>query len=96
MNNKKKSKRPGQRGGVPASILLKRRKSCPFKEAGIDVIDYKDVDLLKNYITDCGKIIPSRISGVSMPYQRMLRQAIKRARNLALISYTAGYINPES
>ncbi|MGK5095370.1 30S ribosomal protein S18 [Deltaproteobacteria bacterium TL4] len=73
-----------------------RKKSCPFKEAGIERVNYKDIDLLKGYITECGKIIPSRISGVSAPYQRMLRQEIKRARNLALLSYTRGYIAPQS
>ena len=78
------------------SILGRRKKHCPFKEAGIERIDYKDVELLKNYITECGKIIPSRISGVSSPYQRMLRQAIKRARNLSLLSYTKGYVAPQS
>ncbi len=77
-------------------LIPRRRKYCPFKEAGVKHIDYKDVDMLKNYITECGKIIPSRISGVSAPYQRMLKTAVKRARNLALISYTEGYVPPES
>lgn len=77
-------------------VIARKRKICPFKEAGIQNINYKDVDLLKDYITDCGKITPSRISGVSAPYQRMLRNAVKRARNLALLSYTQGYIAPNS
>jgi small subunit ribosomal protein S18 len=73
-------------------IIPRKRKFCPFKEAGIRTINYKDVDLLKDYVTDAGKIVPSRISGVSAPYQRMLKVEVKRARNLALLSYTEGYI----
>ena len=90
---RKKKKLKMRRTRIPESILLRRkRKSCPFTEAGISRIDYKDVELLKSYITEGGKIVPSRISGVSTPYQRKLQKAIKRARNLALLSYTAGYI----
>lgn len=77
-------------------IVPRKRKFCPFKEAGIQIINYKDIDLLKDYITECGKIIPSRISGVSAPYQRMLKTEVKRARNLALLSYTEGYVAPNS
>jgi small subunit ribosomal protein S18 len=73
-------------------VIPRKRKFCPFKEAGIRTINYKDVDLLKDYVTDAGKIVPSRISGVSAPYQRMLKVEVKRARNLALLSYTEGYI----
>lgn len=79
---------------MPASPS--RRKYCPFQEAGIDRIDYKDIDLLKDYITECGKIIPRRISGVSAPYQRKLNLAVKRARNIALLSFTQGYVDPQS
>ena len=90
---RKKKKLRMRRNRIPASILLRRKqKSCPFKEAGITRIDYKDVEMLKPYITEGGKIVPSRISGVSTPYQRKLQLAIKRARNLALLSYTAGYV----
>jgi len=89
---KKRKRRGGRRRfRIPVSvILLRKRKTCPFKEAGAERIDYKDVELLKQYITEGGKIVPSRISGVSAPYQRMLRTAIKRARNLALLSYASG------
>ena len=76
--------------------IITRRKYCPFKEAGITKIDYKDVELLKNYITKCGKIVPRRISGVSASYQRMLSVAVKRARHLGLLSYVEGYVPPES
>ncbi len=87
----RKGKSPRRRHRIPASVLLKRkRKTCPFNDAGVDRIDYKDVDLLKDYITEGGKIVPSRISGVSAPYQRKLRLAIKRARNLALLSPISG------
>jgi small subunit ribosomal protein S18 len=92
------AKKPKKRLGrsVPNSILLRRkRKSCPFKEAGIEEIDYKDIELLKSYVTEGGKIIPSRISGVSAPFQRKLSVAIKRARNLALLSPTAGYVSQD-
>ncbi len=76
--------------------VITRRKYCPFKEAGITRIDYKDVELLKSYMTKCGKIVPRRISGVSASYQRMLALAVKRARNLGLISCVEGYVPPES
>ena len=72
-------------------IIPRKRKFCPFQEAGIEIVNYKDIELLKDYVTGAGKIIPSRISGVSAPYQRMLRKEVKRARNLALLSYTEGY-----
>ena len=94
MSKQNKKKRGYNHTAASAAALMRRKKACPFKEAGIERIDYKDIDLLKSHITDCGKIIPSRISGVSDPYQRMLRQAIKRARNLALLSYTKGYVSP--
>ena len=91
---RKKKKLKMRRTRIPESILLRRKqKNCPFTEAGITRIDYKDVELLKSYITEGGKIVPSRISGVSTPHQRMLQKAIKRARNLALLSYTAGYVS---
>ena len=84
---KKKKKRPMR--SVPNSILLRRkRKVCPFKEAGIEEIDYKDLELLKSYVTEGGKIVPSRITGTKAKYQRQLATAVKRARYLALLPYT--------
>ena len=81
---------------ITAKLTVARRKKiCPLKEAGIERIDYKDVELLKNHITECGKIVPSRISGVCAPNQRKLKLAIKRARNLALLSPIKGYVFPE-
>ena len=65
----------------------RRRKVCPFSGDDAPTIDYKDVELLKRYISDYGKITPSRITGVSNRYQRDLTSAIKRARHLALLPY---------
>ena len=65
-----------------------KRKFCPFSQPGSPIIDYKDIRLLSRYITEKGKIIPSRITGVSRKKQKELSRAIKRARFLSLISYT--------
>lgn len=70
---------------------FRRRKFCRFTAEGIEQIDYKDVAMLKNYITESGKIVPSRITGTSAKYQRQLSAAIKRARFLALLPYTDGH-----
>ncbi|MEW5864223.1 MAG: 30S ribosomal protein S18 [Pseudomonadota bacterium] len=79
---KSKSKERAQRG------LFRRRKFCRFTAEKIEWIDYKDVDLLRDYISENGKIIPARITGTSAGYQRQLSVAIKRARFLALLPYT--------
>ena len=68
--------------------FFRRRKFCRFSAEGVTQIDYKDIALLKNYITESGKIVPSRITGTSAKYQRQLSSAIKRARFLALLPYT--------
>lgn len=68
--------------------FFRRRKFCKFTAEGIKEVDYKNVLILKNYITESGKIIPSRITGTKAKYQRQLSKAIKRARYLALIPYT--------
>ena len=65
----------------------RRKRYCRFTVAGVKEIDYKDVNTLKNYLTETGKIMPSRISGVSARYQRQLGKAIKRARFLALLPF---------
>jgi small subunit ribosomal protein S18 len=68
--------------------FFRRRKFCRFSAEGVVEIDYKDTATLKNYITESGKIVPSRITGTSAKYQRQLARAIKRARYLALLPYT--------
>ncbi len=67
---------------------FQRKKFCQFSATGVKEIDYKDVDTLRNYITDTGKIAPSRLTATSAKYQRQLATAIKRARFLALMPYT--------
>ena len=68
--------------------FYRRRKYCRFTAEGVTEIDYKDIETLKQYISETGKIIPSRITGTKARYQRQLAKAIKRARYLALIPYT--------
>jgi len=70
------------------SRFFRRRRYCRFTAEGVEEIDYKDLDTLKQYITETGKIVPSRITGTRAPYQRQLSTAIKRARYLALLPYT--------
>ena len=70
------------------SRFFRRRKYCKFTAEGIEEIDYKDLATLKAYITETGKIVPSRITGTRAPYQRQLAMAVKRARFLALLPYT--------
>ena len=70
------------------SRFFRRRKFCRFSAEGVIEIDYKDTATLKNYVTESGKIVPSRITGTSNKYQRQLAVAIKQARYLALIPYT--------
>ncbi|MEE9342459.1 MAG: 30S ribosomal protein S18 [Gammaproteobacteria bacterium] len=69
------------------SRFFRRRKFCRFTADGVKEIDYKDIATLKNYISETGKIVPSRITGTKAKYQRQLSTAIKRARFLALIPY---------
>jgi small subunit ribosomal protein S18 len=76
---------PG-RGGARR---MQRRKICRFCIEKVDLIDFKDVKLLQSYIPERGKILPRRISGACAAHQRMLAEAIKRARNIALLPYAA-------
>jgi small subunit ribosomal protein S18 len=71
--------------------MRRQKKSCPITEAGIRFVDYKDERLLARFITDNGKILPSRLSGVDARHQRQLAKAIKKARYLALLPYTRGH-----
>lgn len=74
---------------VPESLggFSKKRKQCPFTAAGIKYIDYKDINTLSQFITERGKIIPRRITGVSFHHQKQLSTAIKRARHMALLPF---------
>ena len=68
--------------------FFRRRRYCRFTAEGVKEIDYKDLETLKQYITETGKIVPSRITGTRAKYQRQLSRAVKRARYLALLPYT--------
>jgi small subunit ribosomal protein S18 len=68
--------------------FFRRKKFCRFTAEGIEQIDYKDLNLLKSYVSETGKIVPSRITGTTARQQRQLAQEIKRARYLALLPYT--------
>jgi small subunit ribosomal protein S18 len=74
-------------GGGGRRAFMRRRKVCPFSGANAPKIDYKDVKLLQRYVSERGKIVPSRITAVSAKKQRELAQAIKRARFLALLPH---------
>jgi small subunit ribosomal protein S18 len=78
--------RPGRERGQRA--LFRRRKFCRFTAEGIKQVDYKDINLLKDFINENGKIIPARITGTKARYQRQLSVAVNRARFLALLPYT--------
>ncbi len=80
--NKKRKDDRGGRG------LFKRRKYCRFTAEKIDWIDYKDVDLLKDFVSENARIMPARITGTKTGFQRQLSTAIKRARFLALLPFT--------
>tara|TARA_B100001057_G_C22674827_1_gene881380 strand:- start:616 stop:843 length:228 start_codon:yes stop_codon:yes gene_type:complete len=68
--------------------FVRRRKFCRFTAEGVTEIDYKDLETLKGYISETGKIVPSRITGTKARYQRQLSEAVKRARYLALLPFT--------
>ena len=70
------------------SRFFRRQKFCRFTAEGVKEIDYKDLDTLKQYVSETGKIVPSRITGTKAKYQRQLATAVKRARYLALLPYT--------
>ncbi len=81
---KKKDGKKRERGNA----LFKRKKFCRFTAEGVKQIDYKDIDVLKDFVQENGKIMPARITGTKAKYQRQLSTAIKRARYLALLPYT--------
>jgi small subunit ribosomal protein S18 len=79
-----------RRRGLGNRIIIPRRKTSELNK--LKAIPYKDVELLKNYLTERGRILPRRISGNTARTQRQLREAIKRARNIALLSFSEGYV----
>ncbi len=74
---------------APIAVDIKKKKYCRFKKAGIKYIDYKDANFLLKFVNEQGKILPRRITGTSVKYQRKVAKAIKRARHLALLPYVA-------
>lgn len=74
---------------TPINIEVKREKYCRFLKAGIKYIDYKDPNFLIKFVNEQGKILPRRVTGTSVKYQRKVAQAVKRARHLALMPYVA-------
>lgn len=78
--------RTGARYLAKAQVSNKK-KYCRFKKSGIRYIDYKDADFLKKFLNEQGKILPRRITGTSLKFQRRVAQAVKRARHLALLPY---------
>jgi small subunit ribosomal protein S18 len=80
--------KPNARRSQQQNALFKRRKFCRFTAEKVEMIDYKDVETLRDFIQDNGRIIPARLTGTKAHYQRQLDSAIKRARFLALLPYT--------
>jgi len=78
----------GKDGRKKGNALFRRRKFCRFTAEGIKQVDYKDINLLKDFINENGRLIPARITGTKARYQRQLSVAVKRARFLALLPYT--------
>lgn len=76
-----------------SSRFFRRKKFCRFTAEGVKEIDYKDLNTLRGYVTETGKIVPSRITGTESRYQRQLAKAIKRARYLALLPYSDAHDN---
>jgi small subunit ribosomal protein S18 len=72
---------------TPIAVDVKKKKYCRFKKLGIKYIDFKDADFLLKFVNEQGKILPRRITGTSVKYQRKLAKAIKRARHLSLLPY---------
>ncbi len=90
---RKKKTRASRKWVYGNRIIIPRKKTSELNK--LDQIPYKDVELLKNYITERGRIIPRRITGNTASTQRALTTAIKRARNIALISFSEGYVSQD-
>ena len=84
----RRNAKDGRKKRSSQSALFKRRKFCRFTAEKVEWIDYKDVETLRDFITENGKIIPARLTGTKARYQRQLQEAIKRARFLALMPFT--------
>ncbi len=104
-NNKNKNTKPtGQQDSneegyikislVNQSVFIRKRKSCPLSDISIDEINYKNLKLLNKFLSERGKIIPSRITNVAVKKQKAIANAIKRARHLALISPVKKEVTP--
>ena len=74
---------------TPPTVEVKRKKYCRFKKSGIKYIDYKDPSFLLKFVNEQGKLLPRRLTGTSLKYQRKVGQAVKRARHMALMPYVA-------
>jgi small subunit ribosomal protein S18 len=74
---------------TPPSVEIKKKKYCRFKKNGIKYVDYKDPEFLKKFLNEQGKILPRRLTGTSLKFQRKVSRAIKRARHLALLPFVA-------
>jgi small subunit ribosomal protein S18 len=72
---------------TPPSVEIKKKKYCRFKKSGIKYVDYKDPEFLKKFLNEQGRILPRRITGTSLKYQRKVGQAVKRARLIALLPF---------
>ena len=72
---------------TPPSVEIKKKKYCRFKKNGIKYVDYKDPEFLKKFLNEQGRILPRRITGTSLKYQRKVGQAVKRARLIALLPF---------
>ena len=71
----------------PPTVEVKNKKYCSFKKTGIKYVDYKDAEFLKRFLNEQGKILPRRLTGTSLKFQKKVAQAVKRARHLALLPY---------
>ena len=96
MSPRRGASRQGERSARPASPqagprkqYFRRRKVCKFCDEKIDVIDYKDVKVIGQFVSERGKILPRRLTGTCSPHQRLLAVAIKRARNIAFLPFAA-------
>ena len=74
---------------TPIAVDIRKKKYCRFKKSGIKYIDYKDAEFLKKFVNEQGKILPRRLTGTSLKFQRKVSVAVKRARHLALMPYVA-------